>query len=254
MAIIQLDLRHDTRALVALDLLQGVRQVHKFGRSDSVGTTEAVIAAGSSSPFLAAASAVRVRAGGNAADTAGGAGARTLTISGLDGSMMEASETVALAGASASAATTTLFFRVFRAFVGEAGTYATPYNTGDIVVETTGGVELATVKAARAQTQIAFYTVPAGYTALLLAVAVRVGGTKTCTFRMYQRRDAGTVTAPVQARRLVQEWPGVSGAITDEHATWEAFPAGTDLIMTGEAPVGSTSADAEFELLLIETG
>lgn len=242
----------DFRLSVATGKYPGVSTVHQFGRAIALGTTESVVALGAPSPFLAAASAVQVKAGGNAADTADGAGARTIRVEGLDASLEPVSADITLAGASASSPTSTAFLRVFRAYVLTAGTYATPYNTGDIVIETTNGTELATMGAERGEAQGGFYTVPAGVVAYVAVVEGRVEKGKPATLRLYQRRDATTTSAPVAARRLMQEWPLVDEDFGGPRATWEAYPAGTDIIITGQTASGSATADVELELFLVD--
>jgi len=231
----------------------GIITVHKFGRSEAVGTTEGVIINGTApAPFLTAAATVRVASGGNAADTAAGAGAREVTFSGLDATGAMVSEAVPTAGTSASASTTTEFIRMPRVYVSSAGAYATPYNTGDMKIETTAGVELVTIPAERGQSQIGFYTIPLGYTGYLAEAGGRVESGKAATVRLYQRQNILDTTVPVNARRLVQEWPGVSGdTFGGTHSTWERYPALTDIIMTGETTSGTTRVNVEFELYLV---
>ena len=100
----------------------GCRVVHKFGRNPSVGAAKEIISTLATYWQPIAAETVRVKAGGNANDTAAGSGCREITIEGLDGSWAEASEAEATAGASASTATTTTFIRVFRAYCSSMGT------------------------------------------------------------------------------------------------------------------------------------
>jgi hypothetical protein len=114
--------------------------VHKFGMNLTTASGDAIWEPGGAYPYLTytgTAKAMRVKAGGNAADTAAGTGARTVTIQGLDENFAIAQETVTLAGASASAATTTTFSRVLRVFVATTGTGRT--NASTIDIEDSGG-------------------------------------------------------------------------------------------------------------------
>lgn len=245
-----------------LDMAKGRVADHmifrKFGSNGTVGTTEEMIWAqsGTFNGLLSTASAVRVAAGGDANDTAAGSGARTLTISGLDENFNEASETVTLAGTSASAATTTTFIRVFRAFVATCGTYTTSglsgANTGAITVETTGGTTVAYIGAGIGQTQLGFYTVPANKTLFIRDMHFNVAGGKVATVRLFQRLNADDTSGDVYPRRLVSVWSEVDGMqdFTYEHSM--SFPAKTDVWFTGQAASGTSIVDAEWFGVLVD--
>ena len=135
--------------------IPGYSLVHKFGRNDAVpnNTWAFVNLLGFTAWPLSAATKVRVKAGGDVADVAGGAGALGVTIEGIDGSGNDASETIATAGVSASTLTDTLFFRVHRSFVSGVGTYGAA-NTADVIVENgSGGTDLIKIAADEGQTQ-----------------------------------------------------------------------------------------------------
>jgi len=86
----------------------------------------------------AAATTLRIKAGGDALDTAAGAGAREVTLQGIDELGNEVTESLATAGASASAVTTNKFIRLYRAWVSSVGRYGTMAAGGhedDIVIE-----------------------------------------------------------------------------------------------------------------------
>lgn len=117
-----------------------------FGSNPSVSNTkeEAIWPLGGDVAFPTGVHRLRVRAGGDAADTIDGAGARTLLISGLDEDWEFSSEMVDLNGANASALTQGLFVRVNMLSVREVGTYGGS-NVGQIIVETESGIALASV-------------------------------------------------------------------------------------------------------------
>ncbi len=116
--------------------LPGYSIVHKFGRNDSVlnNVWDLVSPTSPSGAFPASGTPVRIKAGGHGDDTANGIAAREITVVGIDTNLVEISETIATAGASASAFTSSSFWRVYRAFVSSVGTYG-GNNTGDIFVE-----------------------------------------------------------------------------------------------------------------------
>lgn len=87
---------------------------------------------------------------------------KSIVLVGLDNDYLELTETVTVSSSGATA-TTQSFKRIFRAYV----TNGSVTNVGDIVVQK-GGTTVATIKAGKAQTLMAVYTVPAGKTGYLL--------------------------------------------------------------------------------------
>ena len=245
---------------VSLDTSRGVfpsrEVVFKFGANPTVaaGVTEAVTYLGTLN-LLTAASPVRIKSGGNAADTAAGAGARQITIEGLDSSFNRISETLATAGASASAATAQSFIRVYRTYVSQTGAYgslATGANTGDITVENSGGgTDLLAIRAGRGQSQYGAYTIPAGYSAYLTEVDATVEGGKATDIYMYQRPDADIVTAPYSAKRLVMAFKGLAGDATRDLDSYIRFLPKTDIWFEATGAAGGSSCSVEFQLTLL---
>ena len=152
---------------VARGQIQGHKTLFKFGNnSDIDGSLETIWSQGGLYSYLAAAAAMKVSSSSNDDDGAG-TGARTVTVQGLDGDYNEVSETVTLDGQT-EVLTTQTFLRVFRAFVVTAGSGGTA--AGTIYVGTgtvTSGVPAniyAAIPVGTNQTQMALWTVPAGYT------------------------------------------------------------------------------------------
>jgi len=87
---------------------------------------------------------------------------KSVVLVGLDSDYLELSETVTVSSSGATT-TTQSFKRIFRAYV----TNGSVTNVGDIVVQK-GGTTVATIKAGKAQTLMAVYTVPAGKTGYML--------------------------------------------------------------------------------------
>lgn len=87
---------------------------------------------------------------------------KSIVLVGLDNDYLELTETVTVSSSGATT-TTQSFKRIFRAYV----TNGSVTNVGDIVVQK-GGTTVATIKAGKAQTLMAVYTVPAGKTGYLL--------------------------------------------------------------------------------------
>ena len=110
---------------------------------------------------------LRVRAGGNAADTADGAGARSVVLDGLDDATGAAVRHILpTAGVLASDPTEAKMLRLNRAGT-TAGTYLTDAttegnNTGPVTIETTDGVAVMVIPALFGQSEQTHYAVPAG--------------------------------------------------------------------------------------------
>ena len=104
--------------LVRRGLVDGASIVHKYGRNDALpnGSWEGILQVAAQFPWLTAATTVRIKAGGNAADDGTvsplGAGALEVTVQGLNAAGAEVTEAITTNGASASTSTTTEFFRV----------------------------------------------------------------------------------------------------------------------------------------------
>ena len=228
--------------------------VVKFGRNPSCGTTTEDVWLGGDTftGWLTAAASIRVASGGNAADTAAGAGCREVTFECLDSEWDTVTQSVATAGASASSAGATTCIRVQRAWCSAVGTY-TGANTGAMTIETTGGTVVAVIAAGGGQTQQTMYTVPDGYRAWVTGgtVSVDATGSNVSRMRFWQRRDADDVSAPYAGtKRVAFDFDGVKGMNPDKLTVWSGpFPARTDLwaSCTGSANV---AISVHYEMIL----
>lgn len=243
----------------ALDIVRGRGRAgrgwsyeRKFGHNADIDTSwEDLWDAGGTYSFPTAAAAVRVAAGGDAADTAAGAGARSVTIKGLDENWAIAEETVDTAGAAASSYTTTTFIRVFRANVATVGTYGVA-NTAAITIESAANT-LAIIPAGAGQTQMALWTVPADKTAFLVGLAVDLESAKPISFRLLQRQNADDTSAPMSPLRLVSEFPADADPIRREYRLPVEFPAKTDLICKAKrSSTGTGEVSAEMDIVIID--
>ena len=239
---------------VAREEIDGsVQQNHKFGANPDIDVTAEDIwtSGGAYTGWLTAAAPMRIRAGGNAADTAAGAGAQSVRIEGLDANWNEIGETVATAGAAQSLATSASFIRVNRLYVVNAGAYGGT-NTGIVSVETTGGTLVATIGATQGQSEMCIYTIPAGKTGIIPQVSASVDTAKTATVRFYARRNADDVTGPSYSpRRLWHIVTGLSGAYTRVFTSMPVFPPKTDVWVSATGPAGGASVEADICFLLV---
>jgi len=232
----------------ALGLIEGVVAVHKFAANPDVDTTPEFVdvVGGTYAGFLQAPAAVRVKAGGNAADTSDGAGARTIKVYGLDTNLNLAEEEITLAGASVSSPTTTQFWRIYRASVTGVGTYNAA-NTGAITVETTGGVVMATIGAGVGSTEMAVFTVPVGYKLLVTGMFLVVESTNSATIRMWKHENMDDVVAPMTSKKLVSQWRDISGAFSPSIGVPWVFPEKTDVWFEAQKVSGPGTSEVVIE-------
>lgn len=158
---VRLNMGRDWYIDVSAGRVTGYSTVTKFGRATSITNGSDVDIAPFTPTYLTTASTIRIKAGGNAADTAAGTGAQAVVVVGLDANYNEITDTLVTAGASASSATTNTYLRVTRAYVTTVGSGET--NAAAITIEAvTGGSTQAIIPASGGQTQQIMYTVPAG--------------------------------------------------------------------------------------------
>ena len=134
--------------------------LNKFGMNEDVGAAYESVWDGNTDYVYPTTATTAVLVGG-AQDDAGGTGALTVNISGLDANYDEVNEDVTMAGAGGSAPTTALFLRVFRMKVLTAGSDGT--NNAAITC-TVNAKSVAIIAAGMGQTLMALWTVPAGAT------------------------------------------------------------------------------------------
>lgn len=229
--------------------------MHKFGRNDAVpnGTWAFINLLGFTAWPLSAATTVRIKAGGNVADVAGGAGATEVTVQGLDDSFNEVEETIATNGSSVSLATATSFWRVYRAWVSGVGTYGAA-NTANIDFENSGGgTDLIRIAADEGQTQFGGFTIPVNKKGYLLSVIITVDAAKAADIRMYQRENIDDVVAPMSPKRLQTYWDGALGVLLFSPHSPQVLAGKTDIWFEARGSSGSgTEVSVDFEVLLVD--
>ena len=236
-------------------LVPGFRTEHKFGRNPAVpsGSWAFVNLLGFTDWPLSAPTTVRIKAGGNAADDAAGAGAREITVLGLDDSFHEVTDTIATNGVDASAASTVSFWRVHRAWVSAVGAYGAA-NTAAMTLENSGGgTDLIQIGAGEGQTQFGGWTVPAGETAYLMNLHLHVDSKKIANIRMFTRENFDDVSAPMESKRLKLFFDGVIGSVEYIARGPEVIlPEKTDIWVEafGDGAVAEVSCD--FGLLVVK--
>lgn len=241
---------------VAKGNVVGSKIVHKFGRNDAVPTSawERISLASAPATFLAAASTMRIKAGGNVNDTAAGTGAQEVTLEGLDETGAEATETLATAGVSASLATATSFWRVNRAYVSpeKVGVYGGA-NVADIAIEAvTGPVDQIIIEADTGSSFFGGYSVPLGKTALFLSGFVTVDSGKAADIRSRFRENLRSTVAPSPIRSVIH-WVGLpAGATAFMPRSPIVRPALTDFWIEARGNGGAAAVSVDFELLVVD--
>lgn len=233
--------------------ITGSSAFRKFGANGAVGTSATYIATlGGTSPYFpTAATTVRIKAGGNANDTAAGSGAQEITILGVDQNWAEQTVTLATAGASASSSTAVTFFRVYRAFVSKVGAYRGS-NTGTITIEATAGGDFAQIAAGYGQSQGTGYVVPAGYSLYIKAVHIMAAAVKAVDIVFFQAPAANVVAATFTGgKRVIQQYVGVTGQQDFAYDPPMKIAAYTDVWATGLVASGTGSVSFEYNGFLI---
>ena len=210
---------------IARGLAPGCVGSFRYGRHTTVTSTYTPITQSGfyRTPQATGTVALRVKAGGNANDTANGSGAREITIIGLNSSGDIITETLATAGASASAATAQTFMRLTDAFVSKSGTYASQTagsQAGSITIEkSTGGEDWALIAAgtiSRSVSEIGAYTTPNNKSVCVADIHVTSDADKKANIVMFKRQNILQTSAPYSALELVFELPQSFG-LSDFH-------------------------------------
>ena len=233
----------------------GMSMVQKYGRDAAVvnGVWGGILQAAVDFYWPQAATAVRIKAGGDLIDAAAGDGARSVIVEGLGPAGLHQSATIATNGAGASTSTTETFMRVNRAYVGTVGVYGAA-NEDDIMIEDAAGAnDMIVILAGEGQTQFCATTIPVNKTGYLLGAHVDADGLKAADFRLMTREDADVVTAPMAPARLRHFWDGVLG--TSEHipnAPMLELASLTDIWLEARGGGALTEVSGEMEILLVE--
>ena len=237
---------------VARGQVDGHKALFKFGINGDVGTSvETVWAQGGTYVYPASATVMKISSS-SADDASGGTGARTIAIFGLDANYNEISESVLLDGQTA-VNTGNSYLRISRMYVTTAGSGATA--AGTIYAGTgtvTSGVPATVygmITLTANQTQMAFWTVPAGYTLYLMGgffTSANSTANASTNFQLIQRPLGGVFRIQSSARIA-----GNGDFVFDLH-TPLAFTEKTDIEIRAIASAGASNVSAEFEGIYIK--
>lgn len=247
-----------TKFDIATGSAAGWRSIKVPGRNTEIGQTFEPVAPNGifRTPQPSGAASLRIRAGGNANDSAAGSGARAVQFYGLDANGLEVTETITTAGASASIATTTQFMRLLEARVTESGTYASQSagsHSGDIIIEDTAGNFWASLPVngfPEGRTRIGIFTTPKNYEAWLFGIRVNADSGKTVDALVFQRPGILETTAPYQAMTMIDEVFNATGFLDIGFSAPIYIPPLTDVGVMATVDVQTARVGSDLGLLL----
>jgi len=184
---------------------------------------------------------LRVKSGGNLNDTSDGSGARTIEVTFLDENLLEVTETLTLQGSSASATTSANCFRLNEGIVKTVGTY-TGANTGDIVLELTGGNIMGNIAADIGNLHQAITTIPSNKTVYITDIYVSVGQSNSADVKLFFANQSDDVTSPFNSKILEWSISDFSGAELFKFDTHLKVNPKTDIWFEGLRITGGLTA------------
>ena len=224
----------DNRIDIARGLVRGVSHINKFGYNPSVGTSfETVHDQSNTYTYLSSAGAATVTSSDTASDNNG-----TVEIQGLDGDYNLVTATATIGGS----ATTQTFLRVFRVVLTSANTGSS--NVGVISV-TISATTVAQILAAKGQTLMALYTIPANKKGYLMKFQGNLEKAKECEFEFLARPQNG-------AFNIKGKFGSSGDPVTYDYPVPLEFDEKTDLEVRIKAGA-TTGAGAIFDLILLDT-
>lgn len=230
----------------------GYRTLYKFGYNPDVDIVEETVW-GNAGNYVWLDSAVTMFVSSTSANDSGtGTGARTILIQGLDEDYNEIEETITLNGQT-QVATQLSYLRVYRAFVTLAG--SNEGTSGVIYIGSsgaTGGVPNSTVYASISignQTQIAAYTVPAGYTLYVdeINFTAAVSHANKLVHCKFNSRDHGSNVFRTRFVQVIQ-----SNQLIQSFKYPQGFSEKTDLECRVSTDTNNTAIGASFQGVLIK--
>jgi hypothetical protein len=236
---------------------------HQFGRNVSVSTTYTPVSDTGiyRTPQPAAATALRIKAGGNAGDTASGAGARSVKLWGMNANGDEITAIIATNGASASAATTVTFIRLYLAEVYESGTYGTATagsHLANITIQNAAGTEdWAQIQLngfPSGTTGIGSITIPCNHVGLITSIHINpeIQANKSTDVLILKRESILQTAAPYKPIIKIQE---IIGMVSNFGITFDmplVLPELTDIGVLAKVTSGTGAISIDMEVIMLE--
>lgn len=199
----------------------------------------------------------------NANDTAAGTGATKVTFEGLGPGWTLLSEEIATNGLT-PVALANQYYRIFRKYVSESGTYASAAGASHAGIltlrEASAGPTWATIELeggfGLGQSQIAAYTIPEGKRAAIISKHFTTETNKPVTFIFFTRPNADDVTTPYTGVMRTKE---MERGIDTTYAVKPVAPTGfeqgpCDVGFMGNTAASTADVSLDFEILLIDDG
>ena len=233
---------------------------HQFGRNTACPTTYTPVTDNGlyRTPQSNAATTLRIKAGGNAADSSAGAGARSIKLYGLDSNGDEITEILSTNGASASASTSQSFIRLYQAEVHESGTYGTQAagsHVGDITIENSAGTEdwakILLNGFPAGTTSIGSLTIPRNHVGLIKTISINVDEAKSTSVIVLSRSGILRTSAPYLPITKIQEFIGVSSSISINFDVPIKFSELTDVGVLAKVSNGTGAVSVDIEVLML---
>lgn len=233
---------------VSRGAVDNASRLQKTGFSGAIGSSSQTIWNEASLMVWPTTTAALTVSSGSANDTSAGTGARTVTVTGLDGSFNQITEVISMNGQTA-VTTANAYFRVNNLSVTTAGSGGT--NAGVIYIGT--GVVTAgkpatiynSIAIGYSTSASAFTTIPVGQTGYLLAITASTDTAGT-QLLMLTHTAASTVTTVIRTLQL-----GVGAGTVQKYELPRAFTAGTDVQLTATNAGTNVRINAQFELLVL---
>jgi len=162
-----------------------------------------------------------------------------VTVSGLDDNYNPITENFTVSS-SGTTTGTKLFKRVYRAYFTNSTT-----NLGDIVIQK-AGTTVATIKAGKAQTLMAVYTVPAGYTGYLAKGTCTVQQNADATGDMFVRYFGQ------DSFRVGHSFEVTGGEYNYEFTFPQRIPEKSDIDLRATVRSNNARITAAFDMLLVD--
>lgn len=218
--------------------------VHKFGFNPAiVDALETIWDSGGLYPWQTSASIVSL-VSTSADDAFGGAGAQTIKLYGLDADWNMQDEVVELDGLT-PVTTTKEYLRLFRMTIPPLDSGPGQSDAQGTITASQGGTTRAQIINGNNQTLMAIYSIPAGYTGLLVHGSTGVGSGKEATVKYFVRPLNGVFNLGylVQLFENNEQRPFIIPQRVNEK---------TDIDLRAISTAAGTSIGANFDLLLIK--
>jgi hypothetical protein len=204
---------------VSAGIMTEMANVHKFGAVVSTSATyDTVWSEAGVYEFPETAGTITV-VSTSTQDKSVGTGASSIVVQGLDSNYDEVQETILLNG-TANVSGSVNFLRTHRAFVDYGNT-----NVGNITVSI-GSTVTCAIAPDMGQSQVAFYTVPAGKSAFLKQFTATQNKNQENAVRMFQRQNEDSAVKPF---RLVSELNLYGSNFIKPYSYPVFFPEKTDI-------------------------